>query len=131
MANAEARKNYLVYTQSDTVLVERQQLQSLEQALGAETVVEIAELFVSEARTSVTVITEAFEHNSLAQIASTAHALKSSAGTLGCAILADIFKEMELQAKSEQTAELGALVSCVQDLLEDSLRQLMQRVEAL
>ena len=130
LAKKDTLENYQASAQSDAVLVDCQQLQSLEQVMGAETVAEIANLFVIEARNSLAEILEAFESNSFAQIASISHATKSGAGTLGCSILADIFKEMEMQAKDEQADELAALIPCLQDLMENSLQELMQTIQS-
>jgi HPt (histidine-containing phosphotransfer) domain-containing protein len=131
LAKPDTFVNFQVNRPPGAILVDRQQLQSLEQALGAASVIEIAMLFAIEARNSMAKILDAFERGSFDEIVSTAHTTKSGAATLGCMVLADIFTDMEKQARGKETAKLDALISCLQNLLEISLQQLMQRAESL
>ena len=112
-------------------IVDITQIQNLRDAIGAEAVIEIANLFIVEAENCIAEISDALTGNSCDEIARKAHATKSGAATLGCSNLAGLLEEIELAAKDNQADLLGPMVSTLQSYTEDSLRMLQQKLQLL
>lgn len=112
-------------------LVDIKQLEYLEEAIGRESFLEVANLYIAEARSSMTDILEAYESRVFVRIAGKSHSGKSGAATLGCVSLAETFKDIEVLAKQDEPPvdELGQQIVRLQALLDVSLGTLFQHLE--
>jgi len=112
--------------QYNSELIDSERLKKLEGAVGNEIFVEIAELFVTDAKKGMKEILSAFETQSCPQIANKSHAMKSSAATLGCVTLAKLLQEIELETKEENLERLCPMITRLESLMEASLNALSQ-----
>jgi HPt (histidine-containing phosphotransfer) domain-containing protein len=96
-------------------------LAELVEAIGAETVIEAAELFHGSARVGVARILASLAGGGLAEAGRQAHSLKSSAALLGAEALSVAMTRIEHAAQQGDRAAAAAASQGLHDLAETSL----------
>jgi two-component system sensor histidine kinase/response regulator len=94
--------------------------------IGASVYQEIATLFEAECRKSIEKINDEYNELDFDQLAKTAHAILSSARSLGLERLGQHLKSLELAAADANTGDINILISTLSKLSEDSLQALKE-----
>ena len=97
-------------------------------SLGPEIYNQILEVFVDQATDSVAKISRAVRFQCYDEIASLSHNMKGSASTLGCDLLAELYRMLELAAKDESPDKLVRLDAELQSATLESLNALSHSV---
>jgi HPt (histidine-containing phosphotransfer) domain-containing protein len=82
---------------------------------------DIAALFETECSTSIVKITTEYNELNFDEVSKAAHAILSSARSLGLSKLGQQLKNLELAAKDTNTSEMNILISTLNSLTQESL----------
>jgi len=108
--------------------VRREALARLRSEIGDEIFAEVVAVFLEETPLKVARIIEAAAAGELSSVASAAHGLKSTSGTLGADALVEVAASIETHARSNRLAETQAQVAKLSVLYREVERVLRAQI---
>lgn len=89
--------------------VDTQQLQTLLDLLGVETLTKVRDSYIQDSQTKMVELRAAVEQQDLESVSQLSHSLKSASGNLSLNRLAELFAQMESQSNQGEASQLNEL----------------------
>lgn len=108
----------------------RAAIENLRELGGDEMLVELTEMFIDDAASSLSALKKSVEHGDTTRVERVAHTLKGSSGNMGATRMADICSELEQAGASKDMADAPAQLERLEAEFERVRLALDEEIEA-